>query len=48
MLRVGAQAGDGDRFRRIDIDGATFEGDDPANKQVPLLLSDRWYGRAQA
>ena len=48
MLRVGAQAGDGDRFRRIDIDGATFEGDDPANKQVPLLPSDRWYGRAQA
>jgi hypothetical protein len=23
-----------------------MQGDDPANKQVPLILSDRWYGRS--
>jgi len=45
MLRIGAQAGQGDRFRRIDIKGEIMQGDDPANKQVPLILSDKWYGR---
>ena len=35
----------GDRFRRIDIKGEVMQGDDPANKQVPLILSDVWYGR---
>lgn len=45
MLRIGAQAGDGDRFHRIDVEGKTMQGDDPANKQVPLILSDNWYGR---
>ena len=48
MLRIGAQAGSGDRFQRIAIDGTKMEGDDPANKQVPLVLSDAWYGRAKA
>ena len=48
MLRVGASAGKGERFYRTDINGAIMEGDDPANKQVPLVLSDEWYGRAQA
>jgi quercetin dioxygenase-like cupin family protein len=45
MLRVGASAGGGDRFQRIDIDGGVMTGDDPRNKQVELHLSDRWYGR---
>lgn len=45
MLRIGAQAGEGDRFHRIDIEGNTMKGDDPVNKQVPLILSEKWYGR---
>jgi quercetin dioxygenase-like cupin family protein len=45
MLRIGAQAGEGDRFHRIDTEGKLMQGDDPANKQVPLILSDTWYGR---
>ena len=45
MLRIGAAAGEGDRFGRVDIHGGVMQGDDPANKQVPLVLSDHWYGR---
>jgi mannose-6-phosphate isomerase-like protein (cupin superfamily) len=45
MLRIGAASGEGDRFGRIDIHGGVMQGDDPANKQVPLVLSDQWYGR---
>jgi mannose-6-phosphate isomerase-like protein (cupin superfamily) len=49
MVRVGAASGDAptsERFKRIDIDGKTMEGDDPRNKQVPVVMSDAWYGRS--
>jgi hypothetical protein len=45
MLRIGAQAASGDRFARIDIHGEPMKGDDPANKQEPLILSPNWFGR---
>ena len=45
LLRVGSSSTDGDRFDRIDHEGKTMAGDDPRNKQRPLVLSDRWYGR---
>ena len=46
MVRIGAGDGAGDRFGRIDSDGKTMEGDDPRNKQVPVVMSDAWYGRS--
>ena len=45
MVRVGGAAGEGDRFGRIDTEGKVMEGDDPRNKQVPVVLSHKWYGR---
>jgi mannose-6-phosphate isomerase-like protein (cupin superfamily) len=48
MLRIGAAAEEGDRYGRIDIEGAPMPGDDPKNKQVKLELSDRWYGRSNS
>ncbi len=49
MARIGAAAGGSpvsERFHRIGVDGKKMEGDDPRNKQVPVVLSDAWYGRA--
>ena len=45
LLRVGSSSADGDRFERIDSEGAIMPGDDPRNKKRPLVMSDRWYGR---
>lgn len=45
LLRVGSATAAGDRYGRIDIKGEAMPGDDPANKQRPLVLSDKWYGR---
>ena len=45
LLRVGSSSAEGDRFARIDSEGAIMPGDDPRNKKRPLVMSDRWYGR---
>ena len=46
MARIGAGTLDGDRFARLDSEGGVMEGDDPRNKQVPVVFSDKWYGKA--
>ena len=49
MLRVGGAAGEGtDRFERIGADGKLMDGFSPDNKQVPVILSDQWFGVSKA
>jgi mannose-6-phosphate isomerase-like protein (cupin superfamily) len=44
MIRVGAAAFDGiDRHGRIAPDGSEIRGDSVENKQVELIMSDRWF-----
>jgi hypothetical protein len=44
MIRVGAPAFDGvDRHGRIAPDGSEMRGDSVENKQVELIMSDRWF-----
>lgn len=44
MLRVGAVSEpDADPLARVDIDGAPFEGYSDANKEVPVVLDDKWF-----
>ena len=45
MVRIGALSGEGDRFGRIDTQGKPMEGDDPRNKQTPVVLSGQWFGK---
>lgn len=47
MLRIGAGSGGDYPFGRIDIDGKEMKGDDPRNKEVPVILTDKWFGRNQ-
>jgi len=45
MVRIGAAAFDGvDRHGRINPDGSEMRGDSEENKQVPLIMSDQWFG----
>lgn len=45
MLRVGAASNDNpDRFARIGGDGLPLDGFSAGNKQVEVLLTDKWYG----
>ncbi|MFM9884284.1 MAG: cupin domain-containing protein [Burkholderiales bacterium] len=47
MLRVGGAAGEGtDRFERIGADGKLMDGFSADNKQVEVILSDKWFGPA--
>jgi hypothetical protein len=44
MLRIGAAAFDRvDRHGRINPDGSEMRGDSIENKQVELIMSDRWF-----
>jgi mannose-6-phosphate isomerase-like protein (cupin superfamily) len=44
MARIGAAAFDGvDRHGRINPDGSEMRGDSVENKQVELIMSDRWF-----
>src|ERR1700720_321997 len=44
MVRIGAAAFDGvDRHGRIKPDGSEMRGDSVENKQVELIMSDRWF-----
>src|SRR3984957_6029007 len=44
MVRIGAAAfGDVDRRARINPDGSEMRGDSVENKQVELIMSDRWF-----
>ena len=44
MVRIGAAAFDGvDRHGRINPDGSEMRGDSAENKQVELIMSDRWF-----
>ena len=44
MVRIGAAAFDGvDRHGRIGLDGSEMRGDSVENKQVELIMSDRWF-----
>src|ERR1700738_963543 len=44
MVRVGAAAFDGiDRHGRINPDGSEMRGDSAENKQVEVIMSDRWF-----
>jgi mannose-6-phosphate isomerase-like protein (cupin superfamily) len=44
MVRIGSAAFDGvDRHGRINPDGSEMRGDSVENKQVELVLSDRWF-----
>jgi mannose-6-phosphate isomerase-like protein (cupin superfamily) len=44
MIRIGAAAFDGvDRHGRIAPNGSEMRGDSVENKQVELILSDRWF-----
>ena len=44
MIRVGAAAFDGiDPHGRIGPDGSEMRGDSVENKQVELIMSDRWF-----
>jgi mannose-6-phosphate isomerase-like protein (cupin superfamily) len=44
MIRIGAAAFDGvDRHGRIAPDGSEMRGDSAENKQVELVMSDRWF-----
>jgi len=44
MARIGAAAFDGvDRHGRINPDGSEMRGDSLENKQVELIISDRWF-----
>lgn len=44
MVRVGAAAFNGvDRHGRINPDGSEMRGDSAENKQVELIMSDRWF-----
>jgi hypothetical protein len=44
MVRIGAAAFDGvDRHGRIGPDGGEMRGDSVENKQVELIMSDRWF-----
>jgi hypothetical protein len=44
MVRIGAAAFDGvDRHGRINPDGSEMRGDSVENKQVELIMSDRWF-----
>ena len=44
MVRIGAAAFDGvDRHGRIAPDGSEMRGDSVENKQVELIMSDRWF-----
>ena len=44
MARIGAAAFDGvDRHGRINPDGSEMRGDSLENKQVELIMSDRWF-----
>ena len=44
MVRIGAAAYDGvDRRGRISPDGSEMRGDSVENKQVELIMSDRWF-----
>ena len=44
MVRIGAAAFDGvDRHGRIAPDGSEMRGDSAENKQVELIMSDRWF-----
>lgn len=44
LLRIGAVV-DGalDPLARVDAHGHSVDGEDPANKPVPLVLSDKWF-----
>jgi mannose-6-phosphate isomerase-like protein (cupin superfamily) len=45
MLRIGCASNDNpDRFARIGADGKPLDGFSAANKQVDVVLSDRWFG----
>jgi mannose-6-phosphate isomerase-like protein (cupin superfamily) len=49
MLRVGSAASEGgDRFARLAIDGRPMEGNSTENKEVELILSDKWFPAADA
>ena len=44
IVRIGAAAFDGvDRHGRINPDGSEMRGDSVENKQVELIMSDRWF-----
>jgi len=44
MVRIGVAAFDGvDRHGRIKPDGSEMRGDSVENKQVELIMSDRWF-----
>ena len=44
MVRIGAAAFDGiDRHGRINPDGSEMRGDSVENKQVEVIMSDRWF-----
>jgi mannose-6-phosphate isomerase-like protein (cupin superfamily) len=44
MVRVGSAAFEGrDRFARINRDGQPMEGNSAENKEVELILSERWF-----
>lgn len=47
MIRVGCRTGDQeDVYARVDLNGKHFPGNSDANKQVPLSLSGRWFGKS--
>ena len=44
MVRIGAAAFDGvDRHGRINSDGSEMRVESVENKQVELIISDRWF-----
>ena len=48
MLRIGCTAGEGaDIFERIGADGKLMDGFSVTNKQVEVILTDKWFGAGQ-